>query len=205
MVDLILLAIASLIVASVLEAVGLRPTTDAAPIGPPGTPEYWNFYTRADPIGSVLTVAISALYFIGSWSGGRRATPGQRLLSIQVGNAFDGRPLTMDQAIRRWLGLGEVVTLLGALPALAGLGNLVLFVWSVVLLITTATSPTKQGLHDRLANSAVVRPITAGNGWVIACLVIVAALALIPVLSIIALIFLGGQVSTILSNVGESV
>jgi hypothetical protein len=40
---------------------------------------------------------------------------------------------------------------------------------------------------------------------VIACLVIVAALVLIPLLAIVALIFLGGQVSTILSTVGESV
>jgi len=127
------------------------------------------------------------------------------MLSIQVGNAFDGRPLTMDQAIRRWLGLGDVISLLGVLPAAAGLGSLLLFVWVIVLLITTATSPTKQGLHDKLANSAVVRPVSAGNGWVIACLVIVAALVLIPLLAIVALIFLGGQVSTILSTVGESV
>ncbi|HET9083739.1 MAG TPA: RDD family protein [Candidatus Limnocylindrales bacterium] len=203
-VDLIFLGIVFVIIATLLEAAGIR-TTPTAPLGPPGTPGYWNAFSRADPLGSLLTVALSAVYFIGSWTGGRRGTPGQRLLSIQVGNAFDGRPLTMDQAIRRWLGLGEVITLLGVLPALAGLGGLLLFVWSILLLITTATSPTKQGLHDRLANSAVVRPISAGNGWVIACLIIVLALVLIPLLAIIALIFLGGQVSTILSTVGESV
>ena len=203
-VDLILLGIVSIVIGALLGAVGLGPTA-TAPIGPSGIPQYWNGFTRADPIGTVLTVAVSALYFIGFWSGGRRGTPGQRMLSIQVGNAFDGRPLTMDQAIRRWLGLGDVITLLGVLPAAAGLGSLLLFVWAIVLLITTATSPTKQGLHDKLANSAVVRPVSAGNGWVIACLVIVAALVLIPLLAIVALIFLGGQVSTILSTVGESV
>lgn len=203
-VDLILLGIVSIVIGALLGAVGLGPTA-TAPIRPPGIPQYWNGFTRADPIGTVLTVAVSALYFIGFWSGGRRGTPGQRMLSIQVGNAFDGRPLTMDQAIRRWLGLGDVITLLGVLPAAAGLGSLLLFVWAIVLLITTATSPTKQGLHDKLANSAVVRPVSAGNGWVIACLVIVAALVLIPLLAIVALIFLGGQVSTILSTVGESV
>jgi uncharacterized RDD family membrane protein YckC len=204
LVDLILLAIVGIIVGAVLGAVGLS-STPTTPVGPPGTPEYWNLYTSANPVGAIVGVAVSALYFVGSWTGGRRATPGQRLLSIQVGNAFDGRPLSTDQAVRRWLGLGDVIALLGVLPASAGLGSLLLFVWSIVLLITTATSPTKQGLHDRLANSAVVRPVTAGNGWVIACLVIVAALLLIPLLSIIALIFLGGQVSTILSTVGESV
>ena len=122
-VDLILLGIVSIVIGALLGAVGLGPTA-TAPIGPPGTPQYWNGFTRADPIGTVLTVAVSALYFIGFWSGGRRGTPGQRMLSIQVGNAFDGRPLTMDQAIRRWLGLGDVITLLGVLPAAAGLGSL---------------------------------------------------------------------------------
>ena len=38
-----------------------------------------------------------------------------------------------------------------------------------------------------------------------ACAVAAIALAVLALLSIVALIFLGGQVSTILSNVGESV
>ena len=145
-----------------------------------------------------MGLAVSALYFIGSWSGGRRATLGQRLLKIQVGNAFDGRPLTLDQAIRRWLGFGEFIWLIGFVPGLAGFSSLY-FLWALVLLITTAASPTKQGLHDRLANSAVVRPVNAGNGLAISCVVILLILLLIPLLSIVALIFLGSQVSSILS------
>ncbi len=153
---------------------------------------------------TIVGLAVSALYFIGSWSGGRRATLGQRLLKIQVGNAFDGRPLTLDQAIRRWLGFGEFIWLIGFVPGLAGFSSLY-FLWVVVLLITTAASPTKQGLHDRLANSAVVRPINAGNGLAIGCIVILLILLAIPLLSIVALIFLGSQVSSILSEVGASV
>ena len=65
---------------------------------------------------TIVGLAVSALYFIGSWSGGRRATLGQRLLKIQVGNAFDGRPLTLDQAIRRWLGFGEFIWLIVVRP-----------------------------------------------------------------------------------------
>jgi uncharacterized RDD family membrane protein YckC len=42
-------------------------------------------------------------YFVWFWSGGRRATPGQRVFGIQVGNAFDGRPLTSAQGVRRWV------------------------------------------------------------------------------------------------------
>ena len=58
--------------------------------------------------------------------------------------------------------------------------------------------------RDRFANTAMVRPANAGNaaGIVIGCLLIFVAVA---VLSIVALIFLGSQVSTILSTVGESV
>jgi uncharacterized RDD family membrane protein YckC len=168
----------------------------------------------ADPFGAasfrtteytVLTAALGALYFIASWSGGRRATLGQRLLKIQVGNAFDGRPLSFDQAVRRWLGLGEFLSLFGLTAGLAALASGIQLIWWIVLLITTATSPTKQGLHDRIANSAVVRPANAGNGLVMACAVIAVVLAALALLSIVALIFLGGQVSSILSDVGESV
>jgi uncharacterized RDD family membrane protein YckC len=34
-------------------------------------------------------------------------------------------------------------------------------VWAIVLLITTAQSPTKQGLHDRYAKSVVVKAARA--------------------------------------------
>ena len=91
------------------------------------------------------------------------------------------------------------------MPGLAGAGSLLLFVWWIVLFVTTATSPTKQGLHDKLANTAVVRPTSAGNGWIMGCFVILLILALLALFSIVSLIFLGGQVSTILSTVGESV
>lgn len=154
---------------------------------------------------AILTAVLGALYFIASWSGGRRATLGQRLLKIQVANAFDGRPLSLDQAARRWLGLGEFLPLLGITPGLGVLASGLQLIWVIVLLITTATSPTKQGLHDRIANSAVVRPVNAGNGVVVACLIIVLVLAAITLLSIVALTFLGSQVGSILSEVGESV
>lgn len=156
------------------------------------------------PQGTILTVVLAALYFIGSWTGGRRATLGQRILQIQVGNAVDGRPLRTEQAIRRWLGLGDFLVLLALIPGQAALGGLS-FLWAIVLLITTASSPTKQGLHDKFAESAVVRPVTAGNGLVVACLVILVALVVISVVAVVALIGLGSQVSTILSQVGNSV
>ena len=157
------------------------------------------------PVYSIVTVLLGAAYFILSWSGGRRATLGQRVLHIQVGNAADGRSLTTEQAVRRWLGLGAFLSVFNVVPALAGVASLVELLWVIVLLITTATSPTKQGFHDRFANSAVVRPIGASNTLATACLVIAVIVVVLFVVSIIALLAIGGQVSTILSQVGESV
>jgi uncharacterized RDD family membrane protein YckC len=153
-------------------------------------------------IATIVSVVINGAYFIAFWSGGRRATLGQMLLSIQVGNAFDGKPLTTTQAVKRWFALGEFLQAFsfsfGAAAALGALG----LVWSLVLFITTATSPTKQGLHDRFANSAVVRPIGASNAIVWGCLIL---FVILPLLAIVALIFIGGQISSQLSMLGESV
>ena len=74
--------------------------------------------------GSIIFALIGLAYFVGSWTGGRRATIGQRAMNIQVGNAFDGRPLSLEQAIRRWLGLGSWIALLGILPSLVSASGL---------------------------------------------------------------------------------
>jgi uncharacterized RDD family membrane protein YckC len=194
-IDLFLVGILAGILAALLN-VGQSVPTTGQPTG-----------AQASPYFYAINAAIGGVYFILSWSGGRRATLGQRLLSIQVGNAFDGRALTTTQAVKRWIGLGTFLGLLSVVPSPAVLGavNLLEFIWVIVLLITTATSPTKQGLHDRFANSAVVRPAGAGNGVAVACLVIVIGLLVLALLSIVALIFIGGQVSTILSEIGNSV
>jgi uncharacterized RDD family membrane protein YckC len=202
-IDGILLFVLDLMISAVLQAVGLESSGVRSLTGQSGGSSV-AVYSTTNTLGTLATLAVSAAYFIGSWSGGRRATIGQRLLSIQVGNAFDGRALTLDQAIRRWLGLGEFIVLIGFVPGLSAAAGLWV-IWVIVLFITTATSPTKQGIHDRIANSAVVRPSTAGSSWAMACAVAAIALAVLALLSIVALIFLGGQVSTILSNVGESV
>ena len=46
---------------------------------------------------------------------------------------------------------------------------------------------------------------TPARSFATACLVVAALIVLIPFLAIVALIFLGGQVSQILSNVGTSI
>lgn len=152
-------------------------------------------------IQGVVTTAVSGCYFIALWSGGRRATLGQRLLSIQVGHAFDGVPLTLDQAVRRWLGLGFFLNLFAFTPSLSALSGLAQIVWVFALFVTTIGSPTKQGLHDRFAESAVVRPVSAGNGLVVGCLLLLLLLLVLPVVVIIWAISMGDDLGRILLEI----
>jgi uncharacterized RDD family membrane protein YckC len=148
---------------------------------------------------------ISLAYFVIFWTGGRRATIGQKIFNIQVGNAANGAGLTPVQAITRWAALGFPLYLLSIVPAAGGFAGLALFIWWIVLLVTTIMSPVKQGLHDRIAGTALVRPLGDSSTAARACLIIVIVLALLFLVSIVALIFLGGQVSGILRDIGNSV
>jgi len=148
------------------------------------------------------------LYFVGFWTSPGKATPGMRLFKLQVANAADGKRLAIGPAIVRWLGLGYIFSVVGLFAPLAGVTGLVALFWYIALLITTANDRMHQGLHDRWAKSVIVRPEGAGSGaggWLAACLIILLLLLLIPVVSIVALVLLGDQVSTILSSVGESI
>lgn len=169
MVDLIILGLAISIATSFL---GLATST---------TIERTSVTAVGGPAGAIVYVLLDLAYFVVSWTGGRRATIGQRIFSIQVGNAFDGRALTLEQAIRRWIGLGSIIGLLGIVPDLVSVSGLIALVWFIVLLITTVNSPTKQGLHDRFANTALVRPAGASTGMAKACLVIVIVLLVLSV------------------------
>jgi hypothetical protein len=139
---------------------------------------------------SILSFAAQAAYFLWFWTGGRRATPGQRVFGIQLGNAFDGRPLTMSQAIERWIVMGWWLVLPALLPflALAVASYVALTVWWVVLVISMIRSPTKQGLHDRFARSALVRPAGEGNTWALGCLFIVFVALVLEVAALVPLL-----------------
>lgn len=148
--------------------------------------------SRASFVGlTIFSFAMSAAYFLWFWTGGRRATPGQRVFGIQLGNAFDGRPLTMTQAIERWL-----ATLLILLPflALAIASYAVFAVWWVVLVISIIISPTKQGIHDRFSRSALVRPAGQGNRWAVGC---VWVLAIVTILEIAAVILFASLLNSL--------
>jgi uncharacterized RDD family membrane protein YckC len=108
---------------------------------------------------SLISLAISGAYFIYLWTS-QRATLGMRLLGLQVGNETDGATLTTNQAVTRWILLGAPLGLASALNQSPGIGiliGLVALVYFIALLVTTAQSPTKQGLHDRYAHTVVVK------------------------------------------------
>lgn len=156
---------------------------------------------------NLVATAVGAAYFVGLWRSPAKATLGMRLFRLQVGNAFDGVTLTPGQAFGRWLALGYPVTLIAAVvPATTEALSLIALLWSFVLLISTGASATRQGLHDRFANSAVVVPAGASaSSWVLGCILVVGVIAMIALVGIVSLISLGAQVQDILSNVGTSV
>jgi uncharacterized RDD family membrane protein YckC len=157
-------------------------------------------------IASVIGLVIELLYFVLLWTSSGRATLGMRLLSLKVANAADGSTLSRSQAVRRWLALGQWLSILTYVPVVGVLSGLIQIVWYLVILGTTASSATKQGVHDRFVGSAVVQPRGgSSNGLVTGCLVIIAILVIIPIIAIVALIFLGSQVSDILENASRSV
>jgi uncharacterized RDD family membrane protein YckC len=110
-------------------------------------------------VSAIIGAAISAAYFIYTWTS-MRGTIGMKALGMQIGNAGDGKTLTMDQATRRWLVIaapGILAQVFFVLPALGTLIGLLAFGWFIYLLWTTYSSPTKQGFHDKFANTMVVK------------------------------------------------
>jgi uncharacterized RDD family membrane protein YckC len=151
-IDAIIVGIISAIVGAILGGIGLRTVTLNTDLS-------ISVNYVAVLVNAIIGVAISAAYFIYTWTN-MRATVGMRLLGMQIGNAGDGATLTQDQAIRRYLALAApgilaqvayVIPLLGFIVALAALA------WFIYLIYTTANSPTKQGWHDVYAHTQVVK------------------------------------------------
>ena len=115
-------------------------------------------------IWALIALAVSGVYFVYSWTN-QRSTIGMRALSLQIGNAPEGATITTEQGIRRWLALGAVFTIaqtLNPLPLIGWVIGLAALGWVIFLLYTTASSPTKQGWHDKFANTMVVKAVRPG-------------------------------------------
>jgi uncharacterized RDD family membrane protein YckC len=208
-IDVLLLGIIGSVISAFANAMSGGSVDLAALMSASANPLQGDAYGRfllISLMAALLSTVIDLGYFVLLWTSGGRATLGMRLLRLQIGNAVDGRTLTGALAFRRWLAMGSWVGMFAVLPLVGALASLALLAWQLILLVTTASSPTRQGLHDRAAGSAIVQPASgSGNALVIGCLVIVAVLAAFALISIVALVFLGGQVESILSAVGESI
>lgn len=108
-------------------------------------------------LDALFATALSAGYFVLPWAvlGG---SPGQLALRMRVRDATGGS-LTVGRALARWILLFPPFATISALTTdVPRLGWLIWGsapVWYLVLLLTTARSDAKQGLHDRLARSVV--------------------------------------------------
>jgi len=154
-IDVIVIAVLGVIIGAILGAVGLSVVTNS------GTEVSYNYV--ASIIYALVGLAVSGGYFIYTWTS-MRGTVGMKALGMQIGNAGDGKTLTMDQALKRFIALGAPFTLaqvLSPLPLVGLLISLAALGWVIYLLYSTAQSPTKQGWHDVFANTMVVKAAKA--------------------------------------------
>jgi uncharacterized RDD family membrane protein YckC len=121
---------------------------------------------------TLIGLGIQYLYFVGFWTSRWRATPGMIGLKMRVVDATSGSALSIVDATKRWIALGFPLTLLGLVAALQGTASVLQFGLLIFLFFTTVTHARRQGLHDRWANSLVIRSVTSGDGATFAgCLV----------------------------------
>ena len=113
-------------------------------------------------VGSIIRAVINAvlgfLYFGYTWTAWK-ASPGQRILGLMTVNAADGAALTWNQATMRWaflFGPSILNSLFQLGGGLSSIVNLIVLVYYIYLLYTTATDPRKQGFHDKQSTSLVI-------------------------------------------------
>ena len=118
-------------------------------------------------VGSVIRAVIYAvlgfLYFGYTWITWK-ASPGQRILGLMTVNAADGAALTWNQATMRWaflFGPSILNSLFQLGGGLSSIVNLIVLVYYIYLLYTTATDARKQGFHDKQANTLVIAKTAA--------------------------------------------
>lgn len=96
------------------------------------------FPSTGDPLEFFLTWVFPAVLYIGCWMKWQ-ATPGKMAMKMRIVDAKTGLPPTLGQSVGRYLGY-----YLSSLPLFLG------FLW-------IAFDARKQGWHDKLAGTVVVR------------------------------------------------
>jgi uncharacterized RDD family membrane protein YckC len=111
-------------------------------------------------LDAVVATGLSAAFFVLPWAllGG---SPGQLALGMRVQDHAGGGTLPVGRALARWILLfppfATVSALTAGQPVLGVLVWSAAVAWYLVLLLTTARSETRQGLHDRIAATVVRR------------------------------------------------
>lgn len=101
-------------------------------------------------ITMTLAAVVTLAYYI-SFEVARGRTPGKQLLGLHVRGAHNKRKPSVRESFLR-----NSFILLGVLPSVPIVGSLPLFVAIVAIGITISSSPTRQGVHDRLADGTQV-------------------------------------------------
>jgi len=121
---------------------------------------------------TLIGLGIQYLYFVGFWTSRWRATPGMAGLKMRVVDAMSGGELSLVQATKRWIAMGWPIALLSLVPGLSASAGLIQFAFYIFLFFTTVTNERRQGIHDRWADSLVIRHQSSGTGaTVVGCLV----------------------------------
>jgi uncharacterized RDD family membrane protein YckC len=121
------------------------------------------FFIRVQSlIGSIVTViillAVTGAYFIYSWTRLNGATLGMRLMKLSVRDQATGGPITMNQAITRWVFLGAPWAINFFYGwSLGFIISVLVLVYYIYLLVSIAQDPLRQGLHDKQAKTVVAK------------------------------------------------
>jgi uncharacterized RDD family membrane protein YckC len=155
---------------------------------------------------TLIALAIQFLYFVGFWTSGARATPGMRGLRMQVVDAATGSGMSLVAATKRFIALGAPLALLILVPALQSAAGIAQFALSLFLFFTAITNDRRQGLHDKWANSLVIRSTSSGDGAVvIGCLVLVViAIGLAIILSVAAFAAMAPEIEELLREMEQT-
>jgi len=107
---------------------------------------------------AAVTSVVGLAYFTVAWTR-FGATPGQRILGLQVRASDGASRLGFGRAALRWALLGGPLWIAyTSVPGLVGLVCLgTSVVWACRVVLSAALDPAARGLHDRLAGSRVIR------------------------------------------------
>lgn len=109
-------------------------------------------------LNAILTTMVSAAYVAVPLSvfGG---SPAQLAMGLRVTDQDSGSMLTLRRALKRWILVFPPFATVAAFTAgaapLGGIAWIAALAWYVVVAVTTVSSPTLQGLHDRLLGDVV--------------------------------------------------